>query len=596
MDEARPRFSQPMRRLWVLLRQIMGSEWLLLVILALLIGITVGYGAIGFRKLIGLIQLGALGFSSERVAGLAAALPGWRIVLATTVGGLAIGLFVEYLMPDKRPEGVADVMEASARGGGRMSLATGFKAALVNAASLGVGASTGREGPVVHLGAAIGSWLAGRLRLSHNLRLALLGCGVAAGIAASFNAPIAGVLFALEVVIGYYALNVFVPIVIAAVAGTVVTRVHLGDFPAFVLPEKVIVSFLEFPAFALLGLLCAGVAILFMWSTMATTDAVAKLPIPRWARPALGGLAVGLLALWLPEILGVGYEATDLALKGAYPLLFLLVLLVAKLVATAVSLGCGFGGGVFSPSLFLGAMAGGVFGALVGALFPDLYSGHGVYALIGMGAVAAVVLGAPISTILIVFEITGDYTVTIGVMVAVVIASVVARETVGRSFFAWQLERRGLDLAGGRERGLLYTIRVRDVMEDRYRVVDPGATLARVRERLLGAPYGKLFVVGDEGRVMGTIMLVDLAEAAFDPSFDPLLRALDVARPNPPLLAAADDLETAIRTMEGAGEQHLAVIDDREACRLIGFVHERDVMLAYNRALLRIRAEERGEA
>ena len=393
----------------VSMRRLRRNNQLILSVLAAAIGVGAAYGAIGFRHLIDLIQLGALGFSSGRVSTLAAALPWWHLVLAPTLGGLAVGIFVRFALTGGRPQGVADVIEATVLRGNRMSLRDGIGAALASAASIGVGASVGREGPVVHLGATIASWVGTRLHLGRSMSLTLLGCGIASGIAASFNGPIAGVFFALEVVIGHYALSAFAPIVVASVIGTIISRIHFGDFLAFVIPPHVIQSFWEFPAFALLGVISALVAMAFMRAIMLVEDPGERSGVPRWLRPAIGGLLVGLIALAFPQVLGVGYEATDAALKQQFSIWLLAALVAAKLAATALSLGLGFGGGVFSPSLVVGAMLGGAFGLAATGLFPELSSGHGVYALVGMGAVAGAVLGAPISTILIVFELTADF-------------------------------------------------------------------------------------------------------------------------------------------------------------------------------------------
>ena len=278
-----------------------------------------------------------------------AELPWWQIVLVPTLGGLVVGLLVRYFQDGARPHGVADVMEAGVLHGGRLSLKEGAVAALGAIVSIGSGASVGREGPAVHIGASLASWLGQRLKLSRSLALTLLGCGVAAAVTASFNAPIAGAFFALEVVIGHYALSAFAPVVIASVAGTIVARVHLGDFPAFVISDSSLFSFLELPAFAILGLVCAVVAVIFMRGILFTQAAWARTKVPGWLRPALAGAAVGAIAIVLPEILGVGYEATDRALNEAVPLWLLIALIAAKIAATSLSLGSGFVGGVFIP-------------------------------------------------------------------------------------------------------------------------------------------------------------------------------------------------------------------------------------------------------
>ena len=578
------------------LRRVSRNVQLILSALAVIIGMAAGLAAIGFRYVIDLVQRLGFGFGGERVASGAAELPWWQILVVPTAGGLAVGLFIYFLMPDRRPHAVADVIEANALRGGRMSLTTGLKAALASAASIGVGASVGREGPVVHLGASLGAWVSKRLHLTRAPSRTLLGCGVAAAVAASFNAPIAGTFFALEVVIGHYSLTAFTPVVIASVVGTMVSRMHYGDFPAFILPQTIsIVSFWEFPAFALLGAVSALAAIVFMRSVLFTEDVVQRTPLPPWARPAVAGLLVGGMALVFPQVLGVGYEATDAALSDLYPLWLLLALIAFKTAATAISLGCGFGGGVFSPSLFIGAMVGGAYGVVATSVFPELSSGHGAYTIIGMGAVAGAVLGAPISTILMVFELTNDYAITIGIMIATSIASIITEQVEKHSFFTWQLARRGISVKGGRDIGRLRNICVRDVMSDDYRGIASDAPMASVRVNLQNAPRGELFVVDDAGGLCGVITFADLHEAAFDTSHDSEMTAADVLRNRPPMLEIDDDLETAARAYEGSGESTIAVVESRESRRLVGVAHEHSVVLAYHRALDQARAEERGE-
>ena len=588
--------GEPPVNLRAALRRVTRNVQVILSLLAVAIGLTAGLAAIGFRTIIDQVQRFGFGFGGEQMVTLVSALPSWRILLVPTAGGLLIGLFVHFFMPGRRPQGVAEVIEANALRGGRMPLAAGLKAALVSAVSIGAGASVGREGPVVHLGASLGAWASKRLHLGRTASRTLLGCGVAAAVAASFNAPIAGTFFALEVVVGHYALTAFAPIVIASVIGTMVSRMYYGDFPAFILPETTtIASFWEFPAFALLGVVCAVMAIIFMRSIMWTEDMMDKTPVPRWARPALGGLAVGVIALAYPHVLGVGYEATDAALSELYPLGLLVALIALKMAATAISLGCGFGGGVFSPSLFIGAMVGGAYGILATSAFPDLSSGHGAYTIIGMGAVTGAVLGAPISTILMVFELTNDYAITIAVMIATSIASLITQQTRGHSFFTWQLARRGIAVKGGQDVGLLRTIKARDLITKNFETVAPEAPIATVRERLQRAPWGELFVTDADGHLSGVITFSDLHDAAFDTSLDATLVADDVARKHPTVLLADDDLESALGAYGASGETNLPVVEDRETMRLVGVAPQHEVMLAYQRALDQPRAEARGE-
>ncbi len=564
-------------------------EQIVLTTLAVGVGALGAGGAIAFREAVSLFQYGFYGFSSEYFQTGLETVPAWRIVAATTGGGLLVGLLIHFFLPDRRAHGVADVIEAQQVNGGRIQVRTGFMAALVSALTLASGGSSGREGPVVHLAACLGGLVSNVLRLDRSARQTLLGCGVAAGVAASFNAPIAGVFFALEVVMGNYALGAFAPVVIASVTGTIISRIYFGDFPAFIIPPHGIESFWEFPAFAILGVVSALAAVSFIWSVGVSRSVFDRIKIPIYGKTALGGLAVGLAGLGLPHILGVGYEATDQALKETLAFEMLIILAIAKTAATAVTLGSGAGGGVFSPSLYIGAMIGGAFGVVATEFQPVLSSGHGAYTLVGMGAVAGAVLGAPISTILMVFELTGDYELTIGVMIATVIASQITHNAYGHSFFSWQLAQRGVDLSGGREDVLMRSRLVADIMRRDYVTVSKRANLEEVRRKLVGVPYGELFVTDDENRLAGTVTLPDLSEMAFNDAYDNMMLAGDVLRERPPVVCAADDLEKALALLESESDGHIAVVDGIRTMRLIGVLHERDVLVAYHKSVLEAR-------
>ena len=574
------------------LRRLIRNDHLILTVLAVIIGAAAGFGTILIRQSINYIQDTLLNTSGEYLLTSVMSLPWWQILFVPTLGGLLIGLFIQYLMPGKNPQGIANVIEASALRGGHMSLRVGIGAAVVSAGSIGVGASVGREGPAVHLGATLGAWLAEKLHLTRSLSRALLGCGAAAAVAASFNAPIAGALFAHEVIVGHFALSAFAPIVIASVVGTIVSRIFYGDFPAFTVYEHELASVLEFPAIVGLGLVCGGIAIIFMKTTMLTEDQFAKLKGPQWIRPGLAGFLVGLIALVFPQVLGVGYEATDFALKMQYSLAILISLMIFKVIATAISIGGGFGGGVFTPSLMIGAMLGGAYGIIVTSIFPELSSGPSAYTIIGMGGVAAAVMGAPISTTLIVFELTDDYPLTIAVMVSVVVSSLLTKQFVKGSFFNWQLERVGYDLKGGFEAALLRSITVRETMSEENETVDVAASIQEIRAKLQSSKTGELFVVREDGELFGTIILSDLSEVAFDHDVDNLINAGDVARLHPPLLEVNDDLETANKVIRDSGEHYIAVVENHKNMKFVGTLHETDVMAAYNRTLIEVRSEE----
>ncbi|HOV04352.1 MAG TPA: chloride channel protein [Kaistiaceae bacterium] len=442
------------------LRTFMSGRQPLVWLLAIVIGLGTSAFAILFRLTIAATQLPWLGTFSENVWTMASAAPWWVIVAAPTVGGLAVGLFLQFVLPGMRAGGIADVIEARTRGGRGLGFWQGLGSALVSAVSLGSGASAGREGPVVHLGASVAAALCGAFSLPETTRRTLLACGVAGAVSASFNTPIAGVLFAHEVILGHYAMRAFVPIVLSSVTGTVLSRAWFGDIAAFKVPPYQITSYLEVPAFALLGLVAALVAVLFQFALMGTDRAASHVKLPLWQRPVLGGFIVGVMGVFAPQILGVGYEATNAALYNWLSLPVMLMLIFLKTGATAITLASRFGGGIVAPSLYVGAMTGGAFGLIAAAVVPDMASSQGLYAILGMGAVAAAVLGAPISTAVMVFELTGGYALTLALLLAISISTGLMLAIHGRSYFHWQLEMRGLVINEGPHRHLVRTVKV----------------------------------------------------------------------------------------------------------------------------------------
>ncbi len=510
-------------------------------LLAIAIGLLVSCAAIGFRLGIGAIQWTWLGTMSESIATAAAEKPYWIILLAPTLGGLFVGLFLEYVHPIKRAEGVADVIEARAHGGQGLRFWQGMDSAAVTIVSLGSGASAGREGPMVHLGASLAKITCEIFSLNPAAKRTLLACGVASAVSASFNAPIAGVLFAHEVILGHYALTAFVPIVLASAMGTLLSRLYFGDIAAFDIPAYQITSYWEMPAFALLGLTCAIVAVLFQFSLMGSDWVARHIKIPLVARPVIGGFAVGCIALVFPEVLGVGYEATDKALHQQLSITVMFSLIIAKTAATAITLASRFGGGIFSPSLYIGAMTGGTFGLIAAQAFPEMASSHGLYAILGMGAVAAAVLGAPVSTTMIVFELTGGYALSIALLLTVSIATGITLALHGRSYFHWQLEMRGVFLQEGAHKFLVNHVKV-------AQFYNPLSEDASVKDRQLPE--------------------------------------------NNPTIHLMDDLETALKAFDMAGGANLAVLDPSDENQIIGWAKQVDALRYFNEMLIDTHVEE----
>ncbi|MEP1112150.1 MAG: chloride channel protein [Nitratireductor sp.] len=536
------------KRAIVALRGWVGPNWRdfrkerqpLVLCLALAIGLGAGIAAIGFRELIGLAQWFWLGSRSEQTLTAAAGMPWWVIVSGPVVGGLVVGLLLQRISV-RRAGGVADVIEARAFTGRKLGMADGLWSALVSAISVGSGASAGREGPIVHLGATLGGVIARRAALPEWCRRTLLSAGVASAVAASFNAPFAGVLFAHEVVLGHYALRSFVPIMIASTAGSVLSRLWFGPDASFSVPAYAVASYWEFPAFVLLGLVSAVVAILFQFALFIADFAARRVEIPLWTRPVAGGVLVGAIGVFFPHILGVGYELTDLALSEQLPLALVLSLIVLKTVATAISLAARFGGGVFAPAMVVGALTGSAFGMIASSLFPDMASSGGLYAMLGMCAVAGAVFGAPISTAMIVFELTGGYALAIALLLTVAVAQGVIQAVHGHSWFQWQLRLRGLDVREGPHKPLGASVRVMDFMEP---VAAGGEPLAYDPER------------------------------------------------NGTALKPTDTLDAALRALDTGGHERLPVVDPSDTTRIIAWVSLVAALRHFNQALVQTSVEE----
>ncbi|MCX8952623.1 chloride channel protein [Ruegeria sp. NA] len=438
--------------------------------IALVIGIAAGFMALGFRKAIRALQ--AYLYDTDDVLLLhshAEKLPWFMVLIIPIIGGLVVGVILNRFTSDGRVRSVADVIEGSAITDGRVEVKAGIASFFASLITLSSGGSTGREGPVVHMAGVISTWVSNRIHADGITGRDLLGCAVAAAVSASFNAPIAGALFALEVVLRHFAVHAFAPIVIASVAGTVINRLEYGDVTEFTLETPGSLQFyVELPAFLILGLICGFVALLLMRSIFFAEDIGShiqnRLSIPGWLRPAVSGAMLGLMAIWFPHIIGVGYQTTIRALTGDLVLTTAILFAVTKTVAVAITMGGRMGGGVFSPSLMIGALTGLAFGLIATGLLPDVSGTHTLYAFAGMGAVAAAVLGAPISTTLIVFELTGDWQIGLAVMVTVSISTALASRLVDRSFFLTQLERRDVHLAAGPQAYLLAMLRAGAVM------------------------------------------------------------------------------------------------------------------------------------
>ncbi|MCP4657107.1 MAG: chloride channel protein, partial [bacterium] len=476
------------------------AERTFMVAAAVVIGCLGGLGAVGFRWLISAVQRlvwGEWTFSLDQVRDH----PWWWIVLIPAAGGLVVGPLVYFLAREAKGHGVPEVMEAVALRAGVIRPRLVIIKSLASAISIGTGGSAGREGPIVQIGSALGSTVGQLLRVSGKRLRTLVGCGAAAGIAATFNAPIAGALFAVEVILGDFAVAQFSPIVISSVLATVVSRHFLGDTPAFIVPQYQMVSPWELLIYLVLGVVAALVALGFVRLLYGLEDLFESFPIIPWLTAPIGGLLVGGIAIKYPQVFGVGYEAIEQALEGKLLLGTLAILLVLKLLATGITIGSGGSGGIFAPSLFLGAMTGGLVGTVANQLFPNVTASSGAYALVGMGAVVAGATHAPITAILIIFELTSDYKLIVPLMGACIIATLVTTRLQRESIYTMKLIRRGIDVFRGKDINVLRSLRVSDVMSRQLVKVREHEPFGELLREVATHPHAYFYVVDTEDRL-----------------------------------------------------------------------------------------------
>jgi len=567
------------------LTRMAGAEDTFMMLVAASIGCLGGLGAVGFRSLISGVQWvtwGGLPYTLDLVT----SHPWWWIVLVPAVGGLLVGPLVWFFAREASGHGVPEVMEAVALRSGVIRPRIVVVKTLASALTIGTGGSVGREGPIVQIGAALGSTIGQALKVSGSRLRTLVGCGAAAGIAATFNAPVAGALFAVEVILGDFGVARLSPIVISSVLATVVSRHFLGDTPAFDVPPHGLVSAWELGIYVVLGLAAAGVALTLMWIVYRMQDLWESLPLKRWILPALGGLVVGASALAYPHILGVGYEAINMALEGRLAISVLVTLIAVKLLATSVTLGSGGSGGVFAPSLFLGAMLGGAIGVLANLWFPDVTEVSGAYALVGMGAVVAGTTHAPITAILIIFELSSDYTLILPLMASCIISTVVTTTVRKESIYTLKLLRRGVDVFKGRELNVLKSLVVDSVMSRDLPRVPEDASLRSLIDAMAATHSSSLYVTADGDRYLGRIEFPDIRRALADADvLSGLVVAGDLVQRDELVVRPDDSLDVVMRILATRGPEEIAVVSADG--RLAGGITRRLLLDTYNQELLK---------
>jgi len=557
-------------------------------LVAVCVGLLTGYVAVVFHDAIVLIS--TMIFTDLRRVGKNSVIDTyWMVILPfiPALGGLLVGLYNAFVLKMRPGHGLASVIKAVAQNDGIIKRNLWIHKSITSVLSIGSGGGGGREAPIVQVGAAIGSTVAQMLRFSPNKTRTLLGCGAAAGLAAVFNAPIGGVMFAVEVLLGDFSVKTFSPIVIAAVIGTVLSRSFLGNSPTFQVPEYTLVSNTELLFYCLLGILAGLSAVMFIKVYYAIEEWFQRVEkrweIPVWAMPAIGGLMSGVICIWLPGLYGFSYEAINHTVHGTESWANMIGIYLFKPVVAGLSIGSGGSGGMFAPAMKMGAMLGGMFGNIVHTVFPSITASSGAYALVGMGALTAGIMRAPLTVILILFEVTGQYEIVLPIMFAAVTSSLIARLTYRHSMESYILEKEGVRLGFGIALSVAEHISITDVMKTDYVKFSESESAATMIDVFFNTPESSFLVTDDHGLFSGIISLDEMRILLRQDVLVGLI-AEDIVKKDVPILFNTSKLDEALKLFEIADYDVLPVLDHRNST-LLGVVRQEEAFAYYRKQL-----------
>jgi CIC family chloride channel protein len=586
----RPSLGARFEQWWV---RNLGGEYVFLVLLSSVVGVAGGYGAILFRWLIQLVN--RVAFPRGVRLGQLLSAPWYGIVSPPAIGGLLVGPLVHFSAREAKGHGVPEVMEACKSRGGRIRPRVAAVKTLASAVCIGTGGSVGREGPIVQIGSAIGSSAGQFFGLEGSNLRAMVAAGAAAGIAATFNAPIAGILFAMELFLRRGSTRTFIPLVVAAVLATVVARTHLGNSPAFLVAPYELLHPWELAIYILLGGAAALVGVGFTRGLYAIEGLWDRLPIPAYSHAVLGGAVVGVMALWFPQVMGVGYEHIEELLHwtpdhlplGTWTGAGLLMLLVfGKVFATGTTIGSGGSGGIFAPSLFIGACLGGALGFTIGSLLPQgSIANPGAYALVAMGAVVAATTHAPLTAMVIVFELTNRISIMLPLMLSCFLSAAISMRLGRESIYTMKLVRRGAWTGIGDEEEVMSATRVSTLARPAPQVLQPETSLIEVAHQLIDGHHRHMYVVDAGSRPIGVVLMEDVAAITRDEEvLQHLLVAADMMRPLQGRAQECDSLADCLELFSKRPVVELPVVDG--VGRVSGVLTRADVIAHYNREVL----------
>lgn len=559
----------------------------LLIVLSVFVGMATAFGALGFTYLIEYCNKLFFGHT-DQILTHAVGSGGYKfwLPLIPMLGGLIVGPLVYKFASEAKGHGVPEVMNAVARLGGIIRPRVAVVKTIASAICIGSGGSAGREGPIVQIGSAIGSTIGQVFHMSGDRVRILVGCGAAAGISAVFNAPIAGVIFSLEIILGDFTVKTFSPVLLSSVVASVVTRTFLGNHPAFDVPDYSLVSAWEIPLYCGMGAALGVLGVAFTRTLAWFEDFFDRLNVTDWTKPAVGGLLLGGIAIFYPQVLADGYDTIKLTLYGQLGAGLLLVLILLKMLATSFTLGSGNSGGIFAPSLFMGAVAGGVFGFAVNYLFPGVTATPGAYALVGMAGMVAAATHAPMTALLIIFEMTSDYRIILPLMVTVVFSALVAGKLFEYSVYTVKLARRGIDIRGGKDINVLRSHQVSEIMDRKFTTIGAATPLAKIFHTIEHSSESYFVVVDREDRLKGVLSFQDIRSMLTEHTLDYLVIAQDLVRPETTVIHADENLEHAYNMVSTRGFKLIPVVDREDKRKVIGVLRREDLITAYNRHLI----------
>ncbi len=556
---------------------------------AVIVGIGAGLGAVAFRYLIE----GVHHLSYSQIGGFLKSIAPFHLMILPALGGAIIGPLIYRFAREAKGHGVPEIMEAVALRGGRIRPPVVLVKSLASSICIGTGGSVGREGPIAQIGAALGSTVGQWLKLSDDHLRTLVACGAAGGIAATFNAPIAGSIFALEVVLSRINSLYFGAVVISAVIADVIAHLFEGDLRTFSVPVNSLVNPWELFLYAILGAVAAVASVGFTRLLYFSEDMWNKIPLPEYIKPMLGGLLLGVVGIFsfqldgFPRVFSVGYDTISEVIFGKLTFFVVAALLFLKMLATVITLGSGGSGGIFAPSLFMGAMLGSAFGQLANQVFPELTASSGAYALVGMAAFFSGAAHAPITAILILFEMTGDYNIILPLMLATVVSTLVSRMISEESIYTLKLSRRGVQLdLGVEDVDVMQGITVGEVMSRNMELISAKMPFKDLMKKFAHTHHHGFPVVDEQGDLQGIVTLEDLENTLSTGELEEKT-ALDVATTNELQIAYPyEPMWMALRRLGDHDIGRLPVLDE-EKKKLVGLVSRIEIIRAYNQAILK---------